>query len=67
MITDAAFFGLPVHLVRLEGGDARFNRLHSNMIDAGIARWFSGDVMDWSYEPIRDAQNVAQVILERVS
>jgi uncharacterized protein len=66
MITDAAFFGLPVHLLKLEGGDARFDRLHQGFIEAGVARWFEGALMDWDYPPVRDAMTVATTILRQI-
>lgn len=62
MMTDAAFFGLPIHLLRLEGGDARFDRLHAGFINAGAARWFTGGLEDWHYPPVRDAMVVAKAI-----
>jgi uncharacterized protein len=65
MMTDAAFFGLPVHLLRLEGGDARFDRLHRGFIDAGAARWFDGNLENWRYAPVKDAMNVARAIVDR--
>jgi mitochondrial fission protein ELM1 len=67
MMTDAAFFGLPIHLLRLAGGDARFDRLHEAFIAAGCARWFDGDLTPWTYPPIRDADVVARAILARLS
>jgi mitochondrial fission protein ELM1 len=67
MITDAAFFGLPVHLVRLEGGDARFDRLHQGFVKAGVARWFTGELEHWTYAPVRDAMAVARAIAQRLS
>lgn len=66
MITDAAFFGMPVHLLRLTGGDVRFDRLHEGFIEAGVARWFDGELMDWSYQPVKEAGRVAQVIAQRL-
>jgi uncharacterized protein len=67
MMTDAAFFGLPIHLLRLEGGDARFDRLHTGFIDAGAARWFKGHLEHWTYAPIRDSLVVAQAIVSRLT
>jgi uncharacterized protein len=62
MMTDAAFFGLPIHLLRLEGGDARFDRLHAGFLERGAARWFDGRLESWTYPPVRDAMAVAQAI-----
>jgi uncharacterized protein len=54
MLTDAAFFGLPVHLYRLEGGDARFDRLHDAFVAQGAARWFNGTIEHWTYPDLRN-------------
>jgi uncharacterized protein len=67
MMTDAAFFGLPIHLLQLEGGDARFDRLHHAFVVAGAARWFSGQLETWTYPPVRDALVVARAIVDRLT
>jgi uncharacterized protein len=67
MMTDAAFFGLPLHLLKLDGGDARFDRLHAGFIDAGAARWFAGSVESWAYPPVRDALVAAKAIVDRLT
>jgi uncharacterized protein len=67
MMTDAAFFGLPLHLIRLDGGDARFDSLHQAFIEAGAARWFGGRCEDWTYPPLRDASIVARAIIDRLT
>lgn len=66
MMTDAAFFGIPIHLIKLEGGDAKFDRLHTAFIERGAARWFNGSLTPWSYEPIRDAMAIAEAIQARL-
>lgn len=66
MLSDAAFFGLPIHLLKLEGGDARFARLHQSLVNRGAARWFEGQVARWTYPPVRDAADVAATILRLV-
>lgn len=67
MMTDAAFFGLPIHILRLEGGDSRFDAMHDTFIARGAARWFSGTLEGWEYEPVRDALAVAKMISARLS
>jgi uncharacterized protein len=67
MMTDAAFFGLPIHLLKLEGGDARFDVLHRGFIERGAARWFDGALHSWSYPPVKDALEVAQAIRARLT
>lgn len=66
MMTDVAFFGIPMHLIKLEGGDAKFDRLHTAFIERGAARWFNGSLTSWSYEPIRDAMAIAEAIQARL-
>jgi mitochondrial fission protein ELM1 len=62
MMTDVAFFGVPIHLIKLEGGDSKFDRLHTAFIERGAARWFNGSLTHWTYEPIRDAMAIAEAI-----
>jgi mitochondrial fission protein ELM1 len=66
MLSDAAYHGLPIHIARLEGKSAKFARLHQSFIDRGCARWFEGRLDKWEYEPLREADRVADVIVERL-
>lgn len=63
MLADPAWFGKPIHLLRLEGGSPRFDRLHQGFIDRGAARWFEGLIDDWEYQPIRESERVADEIV----
>jgi uncharacterized protein len=54
MISEAAATGKPVHIVELEGGDAKFARFHRAMREAGITRPFAGRVENWRYAPLDD-------------
>jgi uncharacterized protein len=53
MISEAAATGKPVHVLDLDGGDAKFKRFHATMRAAGVTRPFTGRIESWSY-PIRD-------------
>jgi uncharacterized protein len=53
MISEAAATGRPVHILELDGGNAKFARFHHLMEQAGITRPFSGRIESWSY-PIPD-------------
>jgi uncharacterized protein len=53
MISEAAATGRPVHVLELEGGNAKFARFHQLMQQAGITRPFSGRIESWSY-PVPD-------------
>jgi mitochondrial fission protein ELM1 len=66
MLSDAAYHGLPVHIVRLSGRAAKFDRLHDSLITRGCARWFDGSLETWSYEPLREADRVADRIVEEL-
>lgn len=42
MITEACSTGKPVYLLRLPGGDPKFESFHKNMVQQGYVRWFDG-------------------------
>jgi hypothetical protein len=54
MISEAAATGKPVHVIELDGGDAKFTRFHRAMQEAGITRPFAGRVESWRYQPLDD-------------
>jgi uncharacterized protein len=53
MISEAAATGKPVHILGLDGGNAKLSRFHEAMRKAGITRPFSGRIETWSY-PVPD-------------
>jgi len=53
MISEAAATGKPVHVLDLDGGNAKFARFHQIMQNAGITRRFAGRIEEWSY-PVPD-------------
>ena len=53
MISEAAATGKPVHILDLDGGNAKFSHFHAAMRAADITRPFSGRIESWSY-PIQD-------------
>ena len=53
MISEAAATGKPVHILELDGGNAKFARFHETMRAAGITRPFCGRIESWSY-PVPD-------------
>lgn len=63
MLSDAAYHGLPVHMARLQGRAPKFDRLHESLIRRGVARWFDGSLESWSFEPLREADRVADRIV----
>ncbi|MGF1607287.1 MAG: mitochondrial fission ELM1 family protein, partial [Rhodothalassiaceae bacterium] len=66
MLSDAAYFGMQIQIARLDGRAAKFDRLHQSLIDQGAARWFDGGLATWTYEPLREADRVADIIVERL-
>ncbi|MEO0884262.1 MAG: mitochondrial fission ELM1 family protein [Pseudomonadota bacterium] len=66
MLSDAAYFGLPIHIARLTGRSAKFDRLHKSFIDHGCARWLYGGLETWTYEPLREADRVADLIVDEL-
>jgi mitochondrial fission protein ELM1 len=65
MISEAAATGKPVHILDLDGGNAKFARFHAAMQTAGITRPFAGRVESWSY-PILDDTARAGAALRRL-
>jgi len=63
MLADPAYFGKPIHLLRLEGRSPKFDRMHHSFIDAGAARWFGGPIARWTYKPIREVERAADEIV----
>jgi uncharacterized protein len=53
MISEAAATGKPVHILDLDGGNAKFTRFHAAMRAAGITRPFRGRIEAWTY-PVPD-------------
>jgi hypothetical protein len=66
MVSEAAATGKPVHVVELEGGDAKFARFHAAMREAGITRPFAGQIESWSYAPPEDTAHAGALLRERV-
>lgn len=65
MISEAAATGKPIHILDLNGGNAKFARFHHLMRQAGITRRFAGHLESWSY-PIPDDTARAGVVLRRL-
>ncbi|MFN3911882.1 mitochondrial fission ELM1 family protein [Hyphomonas sp.] len=63
MLSEAAWHGLPVHIAPLEGKAAKFDKLHESLIARGAARRFTGTLDQWTYEPLREADRVADLIV----
>ncbi len=70
MISEAAATGKPVHILALDGGNAKFARFHQLMQQGGITRPFAGNVEYWSYpipdDTARAGAAVRALVLDRV-
>lgn len=66
MISDAATTGKPVYMAPLEGGSARFDRLHKGLLEKGVIRKFEGRLEHYNYTPLNDAAMVAAEIRKRM-
>ncbi|MEM6781952.1 MAG: mitochondrial fission ELM1 family protein [Pseudomonadota bacterium] len=68
MICEAATTGKPVQTIQMDKGlqvslgDTKFLRFHNYIRKKGIAKPFTGNLEHWTYEPLNDAQKVADAI-----
>src|SRR3546814_7876535 len=66
MVSEAASTGKPVHVVHLQGRSAKFTRFHEALVEAGIARPFTGTLEAWSYAPLDETRRIAGEIRRRL-
>jgi mitochondrial fission protein ELM1 len=66
MISEAAATGKPIHILGLDGGNAKFDRFHQQMRQAGITRPFAGRIEAWSYPIPNDTARAAMALRELV-
>lgn len=59
MASEAASTGLPVHVFRISGLDAKLRRFHQALSEQGAARSFEGRLESWDYEPLRETDRAA--------
>lgn len=71
MVSEAAATGNPVHVLDLDGGNAKFARFHAAMRAAGITRPFSGRIESWCYpipdDTARAGAALRELVLRRLS
>jgi mitochondrial fission protein ELM1 len=67
MLSDAATTGKSVYMIPMDGGSARFNRFHENLLKRGIIRPFEGVIEHWTYEPLNDSARIAAEIIRLMS
>ncbi|MFQ5954754.1 MAG: mitochondrial fission ELM1 family protein [Kiloniellales bacterium] len=66
MVSEACVTGKPVHVVELDGGNAKFRRFHDAMRRAGMTRPFSGDLDTWHYPAFDETARAAAEALHRL-
>jgi uncharacterized protein len=66
MAVEAAATGKPVYIVDLPGGDPKFAHLHASLEQRGIARKFTGEIAQWSYEPLNETARIAALIRRKI-
>ena len=66
MVSEAAATGKPVHILELDGGDAKFARFHAAMREAGITRSFAGRIERWTYAPPDDTARAGAALRDLV-
>jgi mitochondrial fission protein ELM1 len=66
MISEAATTGKPVYVIPLEGGSAKFDRLHGILLEKNIIRPFTGQLQPYIYEPLQDAALIASRIRDKM-
>jgi uncharacterized protein len=66
MAIEAASTAKPVYIVAIPGGDSKFTRLHTQLEQRGIARKFTGEIAQWTYEPLNETARVASLIRNRI-
>ncbi|MEO1192961.1 MAG: mitochondrial fission ELM1 family protein [Pseudomonadota bacterium] len=66
MVSEAAAAGLPVLVVRLSGGSAKFDRFHDEMRAAGHTRPFRGCLESWRVSPFDEMGPLASTVLDRL-
>lgn len=65
MLSDACSTGKPVYRLALNGGSSKFNYLYTALEDRCGLKVFKGQLDDWNYTPLNDAQLVADEIKKR--
>ena len=66
MATEAASSGRPVLLLPMDGGSAKFTRLHEDLIARGAARRFEGRLETFPGAPFDETARAAEAIVQRL-
>lgn len=66
MVSEQANLGLPIYILRTSGESTKMNRFREDMVSRSIVRNFDEKIELWSYEPLREAERVADLLVERI-
>ena len=67
MITEAAYTGKPVHLLKMAGGGGKWKRFHEELAKSGVIRPGASFRDNWTYAPLRETDRVADEIVKRLT
>lgn len=62
MLSEAATTGKPVYSIPLQGSSEKFARFYKYLKQSGAMRIFEGKLESWEYEPLQDAQKIAEAV-----
>ncbi|HXH02081.1 MAG TPA: mitochondrial fission ELM1 family protein [Candidatus Competibacteraceae bacterium] len=66
MVSEACSTGKPVYVYDLEGGSKRLQRFHEGLRADGITRPFEGRLEHWTYPPLNETAQVAELVRARL-
>ena len=66
MLSEAAWFGLPIHMADISGESLKIERFNSTLIKQGAARVLGENLAVWDYKPIREGGRVSDVIRQKL-
>ena len=62
MISDAAFTGKPIYLVKIKNKKNKIRNFVQNLEKKGVVRYFDGEIESWKYETINESKRIANII-----
>ncbi len=65
MASEASSSGVPVHVFPVGRVAEKFARFHESLERRGASRRFTGQIGQWSYEPLAEADRIAKDLLRR--
>lgn len=66
MISDSTTTGKPTYIIPLKGGSSKFDKFHTHLKELGAIKTFDGSLDKWDYTPLTDAQDIAEIIKEKM-